>query len=42
LNPGPSGEDAEVSANPAMSDHQLRAKAHGSADIRAQKYFSSP
>src|SRR6516165_9047859 len=36
MNPGPSGEDAEVSANLAMSDH-LCAKAHGSADIRAQR-----
>jgi len=42
LNPGPSGEDAEVSANLAMSDHQLRAKAHGSADIRAQSTFHLP
>jgi hypothetical protein len=40
LNPGPSGEDAEISANLAMSDH-FCAKAHGSADIRAQRFPSS-
>src|SRR5262249_41591553 len=28
-----SGEDTEVSANLAMSDHKFRAKAHGSADM---------
>ena len=39
-NPGPSGEDAEVSANLARSDH-ICAKAHGSADIRAQRFPSS-
>jgi hypothetical protein len=35
-NPGPSGEDADVSVNLAMSDHLFRAKAHGSADVRAR------
>jgi hypothetical protein len=35
MNPGPSGEDAELSANLVMSD-RLCAKAQGSADIRAQ------
>ena len=33
---------AEMSANLAMSDHQFRAKAHGSADIRAQSSFHLP
>ena len=36
-NPGPSGEDAELSANLAMSD-RLCAKAHRSADIRAATF----
>jgi hypothetical protein len=40
LNPGPSGEDAEVSANLAMSDQLFRAKAHGSADCQGPKYPS--
>jgi len=37
MNPGPSGEDAEISANLAMSD-RLCAKTHGSADIRAKTF----
>jgi hypothetical protein len=31
-----------MSANLAMSDHQFRAKAHGSADIKAQSTFHLP
>jgi hypothetical protein len=38
LNPGPSGEDTEVSVNLAMSDQLFRAKAHGSADRQGPKY----
>jgi hypothetical protein len=41
LNPGPSGEDTEVSANLAMSDHQFRAKAHGSATSGPRGFFIS-
>jgi hypothetical protein len=41
LNPGPSGEDAEMSANLAMSDQPFRAKPQGSADVRAKRSTSS-